>query len=118
MTKKNPFVFCLLDGNVIANAGTFTDFKKAIKEIPLESVIFHANRGDFANWLVYLGKKDIAADVREVKGSTGRVRAKLLTVLSPSVAKKILKTVKRTAARKAKKAIKKKSSKKKTSKKR
>lgn len=102
----------MVDGRVVGEAKDFTEFRKALRVVPLESVLHHINREDFANWLTYIGKESIAEDVRKIRGSTGRVRARIITTVNPSVAKKILHGV-RTAAVKKRKAAKKKSVKKK-----
>ena len=117
MTQKNPFIFCMMDGRVVGEAKNFTEFKAQLKKVPLESVLHHCAREDFANWLAYIGKKGMADDVRKIKGNTGRVRTLIMTALTPSVAKKILHKVKKAATKKRKAAAKKKPVKKKATKK-
>ena len=96
----------MADGREIGAARNLAEFKAMLKKIPLESVIYHANRGDFANWLDYISEKAIAEDARKIKGNTGRVRTRMLTAVTPSVAKKILHGIRKAAARKKKKPAK------------
>ncbi|HDR53186.1 MAG TPA: hypothetical protein ENN60_00710 [archaeon] len=95
MADKNAFVFCMADGRRVGEAKNFAQFKDLMKKVPLESVLFHANRGDFSNWLAYIGETALAQKVVKVKGSTGSVRTKLMSVLAPSMAKKVLTKIKK-----------------------
>ena len=45
------FLFRALDGRLIATADSLNAFRKALGVVPLDSVAFHAGRGDFSRWI-------------------------------------------------------------------
>ena len=105
---KNSFIFCMTDGRKVGEAKNLAELRQVVGKVPLESVLYHANRGDFANWLKYLGKPELAAEVRKITGHTGSVRTRLTTTLEPSKMRKLLKEVKKVASGKSTKSSKKK----------
>jgi len=63
------FVFRLPDGSVAARAGDFHSMEKCLAKVPEESLIFHANRNHFSNWLMARTEFDLANRLRPRKVS-------------------------------------------------
>jgi len=84
---KNGFSFNMPDGTNFGHAKNLKEFKKMLKLAPKESVNFHFKRGDFINWLSYLGQKTKAAKIKAIK-STSKLKESIIKALSSKVAKK------------------------------
>lgn len=46
-----PFVFRLPDGTEIARAGTIREVEEKVREVPVESLVYHSHRNDFSTWM-------------------------------------------------------------------
>jgi hypothetical protein len=67
MEKKNGFVFSAPGVGAIGEAKDLKEFRRMLREVPTESLEFHARNGDFASWLEYWGRKDLARGVAKAK---------------------------------------------------
>jgi len=63
------FVFRLPDGSEVTHADNYHTMEKCLKEVPEESLIFHANRNHFSNWLMARTEFDLASRLRPRKVS-------------------------------------------------
>lgn len=61
------FIFKDADGNEIGRAGSMEEFKIKIKDIPRESVLYHAKRNHFSAWLLARGEIHYAKILQPVK---------------------------------------------------
>jgi CheY-like chemotaxis protein len=61
------FVFRDARSDAIETASTMNEFKKLLKQIPYESLFFHANRNHFSAWLMARGEIQIAKKIQPVK---------------------------------------------------
>ncbi|MGD1020059.1 MAG: hypothetical protein ABSA12_12170 [Verrucomicrobiia bacterium] len=78
---RNPFFFTTLDGTVVAIAKDKHELKKKLNEVPVAYVARHANRGDFTNWLNYLGDPELGAKVLGVRGEPDAVRTQIVALI-------------------------------------
>ncbi len=53
-------------GREIARAHDLREFIRVIKKIPVESIVFHASRNDFSNWLFTRGEFHLAYQLRDI----------------------------------------------------
>ena len=53
----------------IARASNLKEFEKTLQRVPHESILFHANRNDFSNWLMARGEFKLAMKLRPQKVS-------------------------------------------------
>lgn len=49
------------------SAVNFEEFYQAFQRIPLESIEFHSQRGDFEKWLTVIGLDDLATKIETIK---------------------------------------------------
>ncbi|MEW5925018.1 MAG: PEP/pyruvate-binding domain-containing protein, partial [Candidatus Zixiibacteriota bacterium] len=63
------FVFRLPDGTEVARADDFHSMEQCLKEVPEASLIFHASRNHFSNWLMARTEFDLANRLRPRKVS-------------------------------------------------
>lgn len=63
------FVFRLPDGTEIAHAADFRDLIEKLRQIPDESLLFHAGSDHFSNWLMARTEFELAARIRPRKVS-------------------------------------------------
>ncbi|MBR9679706.1 MAG: hypothetical protein GOU99_01495 [Candidatus Altiarchaeota archaeon] len=96
---KNGFVFRKKDGTELAQAGNMREFKKLLETAELGSILYHANQGDFANWLEYMGKPGQAKKIRSIKGRDEKTRKRLIAAMSPAKTKSV-KKIKKTKKKK------------------
>ena len=61
------FVFRRPDGSEVARAADFTSFESKISEIPEESLLFHASRNHFSNWLMARSEIGLASELGKLK---------------------------------------------------
>jgi CheY-like chemotaxis protein len=61
------FYFKYETGELVGIAKTLKEFQKMIKKIPEESLIYHANRNHYSNWLVAHGDIQIAKQLRPLQ---------------------------------------------------
>jgi hypothetical protein len=59
-----PFVFRLADGAEVRRAETIQEVLEALKEVPDESLRYHASRNHISNWLMARGEFPLALEVR------------------------------------------------------
>ena len=64
---KNGFSFNMPDGTNFGYAKNLGEFKKMIKVAPKKCVEFHHKKGDFANWVKYLGHSAKATKIKAIK---------------------------------------------------
>ena len=62
-----PFVFRQPDGQEIRRAETIQEVMEAFKEVPDESLGYHASRNHISNWLMARGEFPLALEVRPKK---------------------------------------------------
>ena len=58
------FVFRLPEGDEVARAGNLREFREAVKDVPAASLLFHAERNHFSNWLIARGEVALAMEFR------------------------------------------------------
>ena len=63
------FVFKLSDGTELARAHNFTTMRDIVAEIDLQSLVYHAERNHFSNWMMARTEFDLAAKLRPRKVS-------------------------------------------------
>ncbi len=63
------FVFKLPDGSELARASSFKQIQECITRVDSESLVFHAERNHFSNWLIARGEFDLANCLRPRKAS-------------------------------------------------
>ncbi|MBT8047533.1 MAG: histidine kinase [Xanthomonadales bacterium] len=63
------FVFKLPDGTELARASSFRQMQECIASVDHESLVFHAERNHFSNWLIARGEFDLANCLRPRKAS-------------------------------------------------
>ncbi len=63
------FVFKLPDGTELARAANFRQMQECIASVDSESLVFHAERNHFSNWLIARGEFDLANCLRPRKAS-------------------------------------------------
>ena len=63
------FVFKLPDGTELTRAASFRQIQECIARVDDESLIFHAERNHFSNWLIARGEFDLANCLRPRKPS-------------------------------------------------
>jgi hypothetical protein len=72
----------------ITQASNLKEFERALQEVPLESIRFHANRNDFSNWLMARGEFKLAKKLRPQKvsdfGTLDEMRKYLVEVFNES----------------------------------
>ncbi len=61
------FVFRAPDGKEVARATTFHEMEKLLLTVTDESIVYHATRNHFSNWLAARGEFSIASQVRIVQ---------------------------------------------------
>jgi CheY-like chemotaxis protein len=61
------FIFRDARSDAFERAATMNEFKKLLKQIPYESLFFHANRNHFSAWLMARGEIRIAKKIQPVK---------------------------------------------------
>ena len=79
------FVFKLPDGTELARAHNFTAMREIVADIDISSLVYHAERNHFSNWMMARTEFDLAARLRPRKVSEfkkpGDVRSFLIKVL-------------------------------------
>ena len=75
------FVFRMPDGTEAAKAYDFHSMEQCLKEVPEESVVFHASRNHFSNWLMARTEFDLANRLRPRKVTEFKNGAALRTYL-------------------------------------
>ncbi len=60
------FVFKNNQGKEIARAKDINDFRKVIRKIPPDSILYHASRDHFSNWLFTRAEFDLALELKSV----------------------------------------------------
>ena len=59
------------------------EFKDQVKEVPISSLDFHQDRGDFAKWIQEVFKQTLLADrISKIEGNGETLRGSLLRILS------------------------------------
>jgi DNA-binding NarL/FixJ family response regulator len=58
------FIFRLPDGSPLARAHNFREMQKCVAEVDIESLLFHARRNHFSNWLMARTEFELAARLR------------------------------------------------------
>lgn len=82
--KAEPFRFNLgSNQSVNYTALNLDEFENVLKVVPVESLEFHMNRGDFEAWLKFIGSEDLAlvfSSIRNENLSGEALRKRLLEV--------------------------------------
>ncbi len=60
------FIFRLPDKSQVASASNLKEFNKELENIPLESLLYHANSHHFSNWLAARTEFTLASKLRKV----------------------------------------------------
>lgn len=74
------FIFRAPNGEELAKAKNIEEFVNIVKQIPLQSVLYHANEGHFGPWLEMVGEKMAAKEIKQIKGDTEEVREKIIKI--------------------------------------
>lgn len=61
------FIFRDRSGKTIAHASSIDEFKRLLKKVPAESVLYHGSRNHFSAWLMARGEIQIAEHLEELK---------------------------------------------------
>ena len=66
--RENGFYFYSSMGNPTgAVACSFDEFCQSVKSSPLETIEFHLTRGDFENWIRFLGDQELAGQIEMLR---------------------------------------------------
>ncbi len=88
------FVFRFPDGKEVGIASSMTEFIELLNTVPIESVIFHAERNHYSRWLFARGEFALATQIRPQKASdfnkAEEVREHLVNVFREASRKKQL----------------------------
>ena len=80
------FVFKRPDGSIIGEASDITNLERMIRDLPDESLYYHASRNDFSRWFRARAELEVAEQLRVVDtedlGSVEEIRAYILQVLN------------------------------------
>lgn len=80
------FVFKHPDGSIIGEASDITNLERMIRDLPDESLYYHAARNDFSRWFRARAELEVAEQLRVVDtedlGSVEEIRAYILQVLN------------------------------------
>ncbi|EGO65931.1 PEP/pyruvate-binding domain-containing protein [Acetonema longum] len=80
------FVFKYPDGRVVGEASDITSLEKMIRELPAESLYYHASHHHFSRWFRARAEIEVADKLRHIKcedlGDIAAVRAYILQVLN------------------------------------
>ncbi len=63
------FIFKLPDGSELVRAGSFRELEKCVALVDIRSLLFHAEKNHFSNWLMARTEFDLAARLRPKKVS-------------------------------------------------
>ena len=63
------FVFRLPNGTIIDRASDLRDLEEKVAQLPDESLIYHAERNHFSNWIMSRSEISLASRFRDVKAS-------------------------------------------------
>jgi CheY-like chemotaxis protein len=58
------FIFNLPDGTELARARNFREMQECINQLDVRSLLFHAERNHFSNWLIARGEFDLASQLK------------------------------------------------------
>ncbi len=61
------FVFCNPDGQELRRVRTLREFELAIGTLPVESVLYHAERNDYSRWMTAHGEYQVARRFRPIR---------------------------------------------------
>lgn len=61
------FVFCSPDGKELKRVGTLRDFELAIGTLPVESILYHAERDDYSRWMSAHGEYQVARRIKPLQ---------------------------------------------------
>jgi hypothetical protein len=81
------FVFKLPDGTEVARASSFRQMQACIARVDHESLVFHAERNHFSNWLIARGEFDLAKLLRPRKASEFKDPAELREFLFETISR-------------------------------
>lgn len=80
------FVFKRPDGSVIGEASDITNLERMIRDLPADSLHYHASNNDFSRWFRARAELEVAEQLRVVDtddlGSVDDIRAYILQVLN------------------------------------
>ena len=72
------FVFRLPNGQEVGRAKDINEFTDRLKTVPLQSVLYHANKNHFGGWLEFINESGVASRIKNVKGDSEDVRKTIL----------------------------------------
>jgi len=61
------FIFSSPDGRELKRVGTLRDFELAIGSLPVESILYHAERDDYSRWMAAHGEYQVARRIKPVR---------------------------------------------------
>ena len=79
---RTRFVFRNGKGRALGRAKSVEELRGIVAKAQLSSVLRHANRGEFAEWLAAVGRKSLARHVKSIRGRGERVRRALMDALA------------------------------------
>lgn len=71
-SEADDFVF-MLQGTEIARAKDLKELLNVTRSIPRKSVVYHIDNGDLSKWFYSLGHKELAENVKNIKGGKKHV---------------------------------------------
>ena len=88
---ENAFLFSIGEGSFTEkSAQNLNNLCEELKTIDLKSIEFHLHRGDFENWIKYLGDDILAlqmAQIRNMPFNGEQTREKIVEVISKRIEK-------------------------------
>lgn len=81
------FVFKLPDGKVVATAADISDFERIVRELPEESLVYHASNNHFSRWFRARTEFLIADKLRSIRSTDYEKASDLRAVLLDSIEK-------------------------------
>lgn len=79
------FIFRYPDGTVIAKASDVEDFEGIIRDLPAESLFYHANRNHFSRWFRARTEFAVADEIRSIRSSEYEEASALREVILASL---------------------------------
>lgn len=82
----NEFAFMTEGGLEVTRVKDLKELLEVIWNVPRSSVIYHVNNGDFSRWFDALGHRELAENVRNIKGDHKAVINRLAEACNSALA--------------------------------
>lgn len=74
----SEFVFKLPNGSVVGQAKNVLEFEEMLWQVPLQSLVYHAEGKHFGSWMRFMGEEKAAAKLDSVSSDDIAIRMKLI----------------------------------------